>query len=262
MSNHTLGRHARIAPVLRGASYDGRSGAVVRCFPDVDAAGDGVLDIPESVAFAGDEPNVKAILDKIAGFIDEREVFPSRVTVGRYGYAVGGRPEDVAAFDGYPGPAPDLRRRAAAFSTGSVVSEAPSAGVRSQVAANRTPATAGPAARGPAAGRVAVVTGGAQGFGFEIAASLAEGGSFVFLADVNVDGAAEAAKRINDEHARTCAFAVGVNVSDEDSVGAMIAEVLSTCGGIDLFVSNAGVMRAGSVKELSAQDFAFVTNVN
>lgn len=264
MSNHTLGRHASIAPVLRGASYDGRSGAVVRCFPDVDAAGDGVLAIPESVAFTDDGPNVKAILDRIAGFIDERAAFPSRVSVGRYGYAVGGRPEDVAAFDGYPGAAPDLRRRAAAFSTGSVVSEAPSAGGRSQVAANRAPATAGAdgAASGPAAGRVAVVTGGAQGFGFEIAASLAEAGGFVFLADVNVDGAAAAAKRINDEHARTCAFAVGVNVSDEESVATMITEVLATCGGIDLFVSNAGVLRAGSVKELSAEDFAFVTNVN
>jgi sorbitol-6-phosphate 2-dehydrogenase len=55
---------------------------------------------------------------------------------------------------------------------------------------------------------------------------------------------------------------VAVNVADEASVEAMFAEVVSRYGGFDLVVSNAGVLKAGSVKELSAEDFAFVTSVN
>jgi sorbitol-6-phosphate 2-dehydrogenase len=46
------------------------------------------------------------------------------------------------------------------------------------------------------------------------------------------------------------------------SVKNMVADIVRTCGGIDLFVSNAGVLKAGSVKTLSAADFRFVTEVN
>lgn len=110
--------------------------------------------------------------------------------------------------------------------------------------------------------RVAIVTGGAQGFGFEIARGLAAAGAQVVLADLNGDGAAEAAQRLNDQTRRGTHSAVAVNVADEASVEAMFAEVVSRYGGFDLVVSNAGVLKAGSVKELSAEDFAFVTSVN
>jgi sorbitol-6-phosphate 2-dehydrogenase len=110
--------------------------------------------------------------------------------------------------------------------------------------------------------RVAIVTGGAQGFGFEIARGLAAAGAQVVLADLNGDGAAEAAQRLNEQSQRGAHSAVAVNVADEASVEAMFAEVVSRYGGFDLVVSNAGVLKAGSVKELSAGDFNFVTSVN
>ncbi|MFW6292014.1 MAG: SDR family oxidoreductase, partial [Spirochaetota bacterium] len=56
--------------------------------------------------------------------------------------------------------------------------------------------------------------------------------------------------------------AARVDVSDEDSVASMVEEVVRMAGGIDLFISNAGVLKAGSVKELSKDDFDFVTRVN
>jgi sorbitol-6-phosphate 2-dehydrogenase len=106
------------------------------------------------------------------------------------------------------------------------------------------------------------VTGGAQGFGEEIVRRLAASGSLVFVADLNADGAAKLAEGLNAQHGRRCAFAVGVDISKEESVRSMIDFVVRTAGGIDLFVSNAGVLKAGSVKELGAGDFEFVTKVN
>ncbi|VGO12940.1 Sorbitol-6-phosphate 2-dehydrogenase [Pontiella desulfatans] len=110
--------------------------------------------------------------------------------------------------------------------------------------------------------KVCVVTGGAQGFGEGIVRSLIQNGALVFIADMNVGGAKKLAQDLNEQAGRTVAFGVAVNVTDEDSVKGMVDEVVKTTGGIDLFVSNAGVLKAGSVKELSLKDFEFVTDVN
>lgn len=107
-------------------------------------------------------------------------------------------------------------------------------------------------------GKVAVVTGGAQGFGFGISEALAAAGAEVVIADMNFEGAkAAAAKLAGNGHG-----AVAVNISDEESVAEMVREVAFDYGGIDLFVANAGVLRAGSVKTLTKKDWDFVTNVN
>lgn len=111
-------------------------------------------------------------------------------------------------------------------------------------------------------GRIAVVTGGAQGFGAEIVRGLVEGGAFVVVADLNADGAASYARELNESSGRTVATAFGVDVSKEESVEALVSSVVSAVGGVDLFVSNAGVLKAGSVKELTLKDFSFVTSVN
>jgi sorbitol-6-phosphate 2-dehydrogenase len=118
------------------------------------------------------------------------------------------------------------------------------------------------AAPGRAAGKVAVVTGAAQGFGFEIAADLAAQGAWVALADINTDGVNAAAAKINAACGRAAALGVAVNVADADSLKAALGQVVAAFGGVDLFVANAGVLRAGSVKELSVKDLDFVTSVN
>jgi sorbitol-6-phosphate 2-dehydrogenase len=110
--------------------------------------------------------------------------------------------------------------------------------------------------------KICVVTGGAQGFGEAIARELIRHGAIVFLADLNVDGAKILAEELNEQQGRTVAFGVEVNVTDEDSVKRMVAEIVATVGGIDLFVSNAGVLKAGSVKEQELDEFKFVTDVN
>ena len=115
---------------------------------------------------------------------------------------------------------------------------------------------------GRAAGRVAVVTGAAQGFGFEIATDLARQGAWVALADINAQGVSAAAAAVNAACGREAAVGVAVNVADIDSLQAALAFVVATFGGVDLLVANAGVLRAGSVKELSVKDLDFVTSVN
>ena len=110
--------------------------------------------------------------------------------------------------------------------------------------------------------RIALVTGGAQGIGEEIVRNLASSGCLVFIADLNLDGAKKLAERINETEGRTAALALQVNVCDEKSVKSMFRELAETTGGLDLCVSNAGVLKAGSVLEQALQDFRFVTDIN
>jgi sorbitol-6-phosphate 2-dehydrogenase len=110
--------------------------------------------------------------------------------------------------------------------------------------------------------KVCVVTGGAQGFGEGIVRELVKHGALVFIADMNVEGAKKLAANLNETAGRTVAMGIAVNVANEESVQKMVEEIVLTAGGIDLFVSNAGVLRAGSVKTMSLKDFEFVTDVN
>ena len=108
-------------------------------------------------------------------------------------------------------------------------------------------------------GRVALVTGGAQGFGAEIARGLVDAGCFVYVADLNGEGAVAKAAELGGEGV---AHPITVNVADEESVAAMASEIERVTGGLDLVVSNAGIVRAGSVLEQDASAFRLSTDIN
>jgi len=110
--------------------------------------------------------------------------------------------------------------------------------------------------------KIALVTGGAQGIGEEISRNLAACGALVFIADLNIDKAGTLSADINKIEKRTAAVALSVNVSDEESALAMFETIAVTAGGLDLCVSNAGVLKAGSVLEQDIADFKFVTDIN
>jgi sorbitol-6-phosphate 2-dehydrogenase len=110
--------------------------------------------------------------------------------------------------------------------------------------------------------RICLVTGGAQGFGEEIVRGLAASGALVYAADLNLKGAEALAQRINETAKRSAVIAVGVDVTNEDSVRNMFNTVAETSGGLDLCVSNAGVLQAGSVMEQELKSFKFTTDVN
>ena len=107
------------------------------------------------------------------------------------------------------------------------------------------------------AGRVALVTGGAQGFGEQIVRALHASGAWVHIADMNLAGAQALAEELGNR-----ATAIEVNVADEASVAAMAKTVVTATGGVDLVVSNAGIARAGSVLDQELSAFELSTDVN
>jgi len=111
-------------------------------------------------------------------------------------------------------------------------------------------------------GKVVMVTGAAQGFGLGIATELLAEGAQVVLADLNVELAERNAAELSGRHGAGRAVAVKVNVSDEQSQLDAAAQVVATFGGLDVFVSNAGVLRAEGVMTQPVADFDLVTNVN
>ena len=123
-------------------------------------------------------------------------------------------------------------------------------------------AVASGAAAGRLKGKVAVVTGAAQGFGVEIAQSLAAEGAHVVITDINQQGAAGAADDLCQRHGVGRAVGLPINVTDGKAVAECIDQVVRTYGGFDVFISNAGVLKAESVKTQPEADFDFVTNVN
>ncbi|MBQ0101623.1 MAG: SDR family NAD(P)-dependent oxidoreductase [Firmicutes bacterium] len=109
---------------------------------------------------------------------------------------------------------------------------------------------------GRVANRVVVVTGGAQGFGKGVAEAMNKNGAYVVIADMNYEGAKATAAEFDQ------ALAVGANVSDEQSVADMIRDTVLTYGGIDVFINNASIVRAGSLEEMTKSNFELVTAVN
>ena len=114
-----------------------------------------------------------------------------------------------------------------------------------------------PETRGRLAGKIAIVTGAAQGFGKGIAEEMHKEGATVVIADMNLPGA----QAVADEMGANAA-AVEVNVTDEESVAAMVQKTVEQFGGLDILVSNAGVAKAGNLLELERKSFDFVTNIN
>jgi 3-oxoacyl-[acyl-carrier protein] reductase len=86
---------------------------------------------------------------------------------------------------------------------------------------------------------VALITGGAIGFGRAFAQALTSEGAAVVLADIDVDSAERTAVALRDEGAR--AIAVECDVSDEAHVDAAVADTVREFGGVDILINNAGL---------------------
>lgn len=107
-------------------------------------------------------------------------------------------------------------------------------------------------------GRVAIVTGGAQGLGEAICYRLAAEGCHVVVADLRAEQAKATAEKIKAPEA----MAVPVDVTREDQVEALVRETVGKFGKLDILVANAGILIAEDITEFEAEKWRAVMNVN
>jgi len=109
-------------------------------------------------------------------------------------------------------------------------------------------------------GKVAIVTGGAQGIGKSIATQLAQAGANVVVADVMEEVAKSTAQEISQKGSEV--ISIRVDVSSLSSVEEMVKKTLDKFGRIDILVNNAGITRDGLVMRMKEEDWDLVLDIN
>ncbi len=227
MTTFTSNVANEIAPLLRGLTFDGQKGLFVH-----QTTGRQPLLLLPSVKEGSSVEETASLWKRLlSAYTEERRLYPAVVAIEGLDlqFGLGTNYDEAARAEGVSA----LPTLAPSQSRADVVRD-----------------------------KIALVTGGAQGFGEGMVRSLVEMGAFVYIADMNGEGAKKLADELNYEACITVAKPITVNVTDEASVAQMMDEVARQTGGLDLFISNAGVLRAGSVKSMPLKDFQFVTNVD
>jgi 3-oxoacyl-[acyl-carrier protein] reductase len=109
-------------------------------------------------------------------------------------------------------------------------------------------------------GKVAFVTGAAQGIGKSIAEALAKEGADIIVSDINIELAGSTAKEISSLGVK--AIAVKTNVADAVSVDQSVEEAVKAVGKIDILVNNAGITRDTLLIRMRDEDWDAVLDVN
>ncbi len=110
------------------------------------------------------------------------------------------------------------------------------------------------------AGRVAIVTGAAQGIGRAIAERLAADGADIVVADLDPGRSQETVDAVS-KHGRR-AMNVKVNVADFNDVKTMVERVMEEWRKVDILVNNAGITRDGLLLRMKEDDWNLVLQVN
>ena len=110
--------------------------------------------------------------------------------------------------------------------------------------------------------KIVVVTGGAQGFGGGIAEQMMAQNANVVIADLNEEIGTQMAERLNETAKKNRAVFIRTDVSDAASVQRLMIEIVKQFGGLDVFISNAGILRAGGLDEMTPESFELMTKVN
>jgi 3-oxoacyl-[acyl-carrier protein] reductase len=109
-------------------------------------------------------------------------------------------------------------------------------------------------------GKVALVTGAAQGIGRAIALLLARNGADIVVSDINLEKAEETAKEIRAIGPK--ATAVKVDVSNLSEVERMVEAIIEKLAKIDILVNNAGITRDKLILRMTEEDWDAVLGVN
>jgi len=114
--------------------------------------------------------------------------------------------------------------------------------------------------KGQLGGKVAIVTGGSRGIGRAIAAALAREGATVIVCSRGLEANRETAKLIEAEGG--AAHPYQVDVTDIDSVSALVKDVVEKFGRVDILVNNAGVAADNLLLRLREADWDRVIDTN
>lgn len=110
-------------------------------------------------------------------------------------------------------------------------------------------------------GKVALITGAANGIGYAAAEVFVKEGCHVALIDFDAEKGEDKAKSLNELGGGKAAFFQG-DVADRSSVDSFAAKAKEHFGKIDILINNAGITRDGMLHKLSAENFQKVLDVN
>lgn len=104
-------------------------------------------------------------------------------------------------------------------------------------------------------GKIAIITGAADGIGLACARRFSEEGAFIVMVDINKDKLKAASENLN---------AVGFccDVRNTDAVSQLIKDVIADYGKIDILINNAAIAIGGNITEMSEEDWDMVLNTN
>ena len=109
-------------------------------------------------------------------------------------------------------------------------------------------------------GKVALVTGAAQGIGKAVALLLARNGADMVVSDINLEKAEETAKEVQTLGRK--ALAIKVDVAKLGDVEKMVEGILAQFGKVDILVNNAGIARDKLILRMTEEDWDAVLNIN
>ena len=115
---------------------------------------------------------------------------------------------------------------------------------------------------GRAENKTIIITGAAQGFGEGIGECLVKEGANIVIADLNEIKGDQTAEAFNKISKSNQSVFVKTDVSDINNLEKLIYKSVCEFGGIDCFISNAGILRAGGLEDMTPENFDLVTKIN
>ena len=106
-------------------------------------------------------------------------------------------------------------------------------------------------------GKTALITGAARGIGQAFVEAYVKEGARVCIADINIDAANETAREIG-----AGATTVHMDVTQQNSIDAAVAEAIGKLGHIDILINNAALFTASPIVEIDREDYERVFAVN
>ncbi len=110
--------------------------------------------------------------------------------------------------------------------------------------------------------KVVAITGGAMGFGEGIARQLFAEGANVVIMDINREAGLSLARELNRQVSANRSWYVKADVGSLESMREAVYETVLEFSGLDVMISNAGILKAGSIEDMEPEDFDQVTRVN